>query len=226
MKLGLFISGTDTHIGKTVVSSLITSALKTHGMPCGYFKPVQSGTDFDTHTVKTLANLKLEEVRAPLYSFPEAIAPSEAAQLNKIEIQTSFIKEVWRSFSERHWIVEGAGGLLSPLSPQATNRDLITTLGLPMLLVTSSRLGTINHTLLTLEAAQSKSIPIKGLVIVGDENPKLENSLRQFTEVPILVRIPELPSLNAETVQTEGARLFSKSMLGNLFPALPGGLDD
>ncbi|MEO5970723.1 MAG: dethiobiotin synthase [Bdellovibrionia bacterium] len=219
MKKGIFVTGTDTDIGKTFVSSLLVSSLKANGRTAGYFKPVQTGTETyfaDSQTVASLSTLSPEEQTSSVYCYPQPMAPSRAASLNGEEIRLDRILQHWNALAPRTWIVEGAGGLLVPLNSTQTMRDLIVALDLNTVLVTSTRLGTINHTLLTLEAAAAQGINISGLVLVGLPDPGLEESLRDFTAAPILAQIPWLPEITSSAVKTSCSHYFPAATLNQI----------
>ena len=108
-KSGIFISGTDTDIGKTVVSSLLVSSLNTHGICTGYFKPLQTGEESDTGRVSELSGIPEQRFAQPAYHFPQPLAGNRAARAAGKQIQLDFIVEHWRQLDERAWVVEGAG---------------------------------------------------------------------------------------------------------------------
>lgn len=217
MKLGLFVSGTDTGVGKTIVSSLMLSALKSLAVRTGYFKPIQTGTDLDTPRVAELTEIPLSKFPNPVYSLAMPAAPSRAASAEGIQIQLDLILKAWNELDDRAWVVEGAGGLLVPLNQKQTIRDLIQILGLRLLLVASTRLGTLNHTLLTIEAARTRGIEVRGIVLVGDEDPGLEKALSSWTEIPILTRIPQAADLSPTWIQENGPKYFSSANLKWLY---------
>jgi dethiobiotin synthase len=220
-KAGIFITGTDTHVGKTVVSSLIVSALLQAEMPAGYFKPVQTGTDLDCETVRVLGeaghaqtNLIIEN---PVYAFPEPISPNRAALKNQCDISIDSIRKRWDELPDRTWVVEGAGGLLVPLNSRQSIRDLIVALEIPMILVASTRLGTINHTLLSLECASRSRIKVLGMILVGDEDLGLADQFRGLADVPVLAEIPTLHQLSASVVSQVAVDKFPLSKLQEWF---------
>lgn len=227
MKLGIFVTGTNTEIGKTTVSALIFSALRAHSIRAGYFKPIQTGTDSDTETVAKLTGLysthatPLHPFPDPVYSFPDPKDPWRASQMQGLrtgpEIQIDRIVDRWNQLDHRAWIVEGAGGLLVPLNSRQTVRDLIKALELRVLVVASTQLGTINHTLLTLEAAQSVGLKVCGIVLVGQEDPGLQNVFASFTQVPVLTHVPALFGIDRKQVVKAGPELFSLATLQALY---------
>jgi dethiobiotin synthase len=210
---GLFVTGTDTGVGKTLTCALLLSALRARGVDAGYFKPVQTGDDDDTRTVVDLSGAPNEAFARPVYSFRLPAAPSRAARAEGQSIELARIGRAFRALPERPWIVEGAGGLLVPLEDREPSRmltrDLVLELGLPLLIVSSTRLGTINHTLLTLESARRSGIEVLGLVLSGKEDPGLEETFAAFDPAPVLARVPALSDVTPAVVQALGRELFA-----------------
>ena len=217
MKLGIFVTATDTGIGKTIVSSLLLSSLRSYSIRAGYFKPIQTGLELDTARVAELTGMPEDKFPAPAYSFPEPLAPSRAAQIHDQCIQIDSILEQWKGLDDRAWIVEGVGGLMVPLNPKNTVLDLVHAMGLKVLLVASTRLGTINHTLLTAHAAKAAGVSIAGIILVGEEDPGLDSLLVEFTGVPVLGRIPFLSELSPSQIQEKGSQYFPFVALRALF---------
>lgn len=178
---GFFVTGTDTNIGKTVVSSILCLGLNGH-----YWKPVQTGSksDSDSETVRPWAKSVFNEA----YRFLEPLSPHTAAALENQEIIFEKILESTPQTNES-LIVEGAGGLLVPLNREKLMIDLISKLKLPAILVCRSALGTLNHTLLSLEALRARKIDIEGLIMVGDENAANKTSLEFYGKVPVIAEI-------------------------------------
>jgi dethiobiotin synthetase len=217
VKKGLFISGTDTGVGKTLISSLIVAGLKSCGMTVGYFKPVQTGSDLDTETVRSYSQLTDAEYSAPTYQLALPAAPSRAAQAEGVEIELARIQSHWAALDARNWVVEGAGGLLVPLRGRQTIRDLIRSLRLDLVLVASTRLGTLNHILLSLESAAAAEISTQGIILVGDEDPGLEKVIPEYTDIPILTRIPHFPVLSSSVIKQAGGQYFPRKLLERLY---------
>ena len=149
---GFFVTGTDTDVGKTLVSAW----LLTH-LDAWYWKPVQAGTlpETDSATVRRLAEVAPERILPEAYVLPEPTAPHEAARRAGIEISMA---KITPPVTDRLLVVEGAGGALVPLTDTAYVIDLATELHLPVILVARSTLGTINHTLLSLEAIRRRGV--------------------------------------------------------------------
>ena len=194
----IFIAGTDTGVGKTTVAGLLALALKGHGINVGVMKPCSAGDPPD-HLNDARQLMKMAGVDDPLdlvnpYHFSEPLAPGVAAERAGRTISFDHIKACSLELARRHdvMIVEGAGGLLVPLSGQKTVADLIGFLKLPVLLVGRSGLGTINHTLLSLEALKLRGIEIAGYLLsqtapvktlADDLNPA---TLQGLTKAPFL----------------------------------------
>jgi dethiobiotin synthase len=217
MKLGIFITGTDTGVGKTVLSSLLIASLHSYRIKTGYFKPVQTGTEEDTQTVANLTGMSKDKFPAPVYSFPEPISPNRAAALHQEEIQIDRIVQAWDRLDDRAWVVEGAGGLLVPLNQKQRMRDLVCALKLRLIIAARTQLGTINHTLLTVEAAQAAKIPIAGIVLIGPEDPGLGAVLTECSGVPILSKIPSFPFVSEGIIRDQALSLFPASKLGIIY---------
>ena len=187
MKRGVFVTGTSTGVGKTFVSALLLSELKNQG--ARYFKPVQSGDDSDTETVLRLTGLDPDHARHPIYSFKAPLSPNLAAQKEGAEISIQEILNEWGKLNSNFWIVEGAGGLLVPLNDHQTMRDLVKSLDLPLVVIASTELGTINHTLLTLEAARNAQIPVLGVILNtlpgSSKNSELSKTITEHSCVPV-----------------------------------------
>lgn len=216
-KRGIFVSGTDTGIGKTLVSSLLLAGLRAHQGEGNYFKPVQTGSDLDRDTVSQLNEVLLEGFPRPVYQFPEPISPHRAAALHDVEIRFDLISDSWRKLPPGHWIVEGAGGLLVPLNKTQLMRDLIAELQLPLLLVTSTRLGTLNHTLMSVEAARTRGLALKGLVLLGQKDPGLKEHLEFYTGLSVVAEVPYWQEISPQTIQSEGPKIFHSDLLRSLF---------
>jgi adenosylmethionine---8-amino-7-oxononanoate aminotransferase len=219
---GFFITGTDTGVGKTVVSALLMSCLKDH-LSVRYFKPLQTGAneDDDTLTVVQLAGLNSQQIYPPVYRFQAPLSPDRAAALEGREVS---LQKIINSFDEAlghrnekeglgasdFFIVEGAGGLEVPISTKEKISDLVRELRLPTILVASTRLGTINHTLLTVKRMQTLGLPLMGVILVGNEDRGLRE-LFQREGVRILFEIPHYEQLAEEWEYLRQA--FAKKIL-------------
>lgn len=193
----LFITGTDTGIGKTLVSAILTLGLR-----ATYWKPIQTGTEegTDTKWLKTATQLPQHHFFPETYAYKAPLSPHIAAEMEAeaIDIKRCTLPKLSQSTP---LIVEGAGGVLVPINSNALMVDLIAQIGLPALVVARSTLGTINHTLLTLEALRSRGIPIAGVVCNGPLNPENKLSIETYGRVRVLAEIPLLPSIDKTSLQ-------------------------
>lgn len=196
----LLVCGTDTDVGKTVVSALLVQGLGAH-----YWKPVQSGTDGggDTGRVQQLLGLPPERVWPEAYRLTAPVSPHWSAERDGISIDPARLA---LPAGDGPLVVETAGGLLVPLRRNWLQIEQIAVWGLPVLLVARSGLGTLNHTLLSLEALSRRSIPVLGLVLNGDPHPDNPRTLEALGGVPVLAELPPLDPLDREGLQRQWQR--------------------
>jgi dethiobiotin synthetase len=196
------IVGIHTGIGKTIVSAIMTEALQ-----ADYWKPVQAGNldATDTMEVRRLVSNPSGIFYKEAYLLQEPMSPHAAAEKEGIEID---IEKIKLPNAERRTIVETAGGLLSPITPNKTNLDLVVSLGLPVVLVSRNYLGSINHTMLTYEVLAKYEIEIKGIIFNGPANPASEEFILSNTGLAQLLSIQEEASFDKEKVK-HYARLLS-----------------
>jgi len=196
----LFVTGTGTDVGKTVVCGWLCAQM---GWP--YVKPVQTGArqGRDRDVIQDLANVP---IFPETYLYAEPVSPHLAAETQGPPIELDVLCQALALPSLPHLIVEGAGGVLVPLSPHHLMIHLIQKLQrptpLPILVVAPARLGTINHTLLTLEALASRALPILGVVLTGGatSSPHAE-AIQAHSGVPLLAHLPFLPTVSAEVLR-------------------------
>ncbi|MCR6632480.1 MAG: dethiobiotin synthase [Magnetospirillum sp.] len=189
---GVFVTGTDTDVGKTLVAAWLTQA-----WGADYWKPVQTGAA-DITDYGTVGRLVPGAVIHPsAYVFQAPLSPHEAARRERARIDLSALAP---PATERPLVVEGAGGAMVPLNEVALTVDFMERLGLPALVVARSSLGTINHTLLTLEVLRRRRIPILGVVMNGQRNPANRQAIEHFGGVPVLAEIQPLPAVTASVV--------------------------
>jgi len=196
------VTGTDTGVGKTVVSAALLRRFGSLGMR--YWKPIQTGTqqDDDTAEVRRLSACDADSILNVGVRLPLPVSPHLAAKLDGSLIDIESITAVAEAQpGGEGWIVEGAGGVLVPLNEEDLLIDLIRRLELPTLIVSRSTLGTINHTLLTIEALGHRAIPIAGVVMVGALNTENRLAIERYGRVRV---VGELPVLNPLTVETLG----------------------
>jgi dethiobiotin synthase len=196
---GFFVTGTDTDVGKTVVSAWLLSHLGARNLEARYWKPVQAGLEPETDaaTVGRLARIPGEHILPEAYLLPEGIAPHESARRAGISIDMAkFEAPATGGFL----VVEGAGGMLVPLTDDSFVIDLAALLHLPVILVARSTLGTINHTLLSLEALRRRGLPLAGIVINGPETPHNRAAIERYGHAEVIAEIPWLDAVNRDTL--------------------------
>ena len=200
----MFITGTDTGIGKTVVSAMLTLGLKAE-----YWKPVQSGLTerTDTDTVKYLTGLPDSHFHKETYRLNEPLSPHASAAIDGVEISINNFK-LPDIKPENHLIIEGAGGLMVPLNDEAMIIDLIKQLDIPVLLVSRSSLGTLNHTFLSLDQLRRYDIDVLGVIMSGPLNLSNRKAIEKYGEVPVLGELPQLDLLQPELLKQEFDRIF------------------
>jgi len=198
-----FVTGIDTNIGKTVVAAILVEALN-----ADYWKPIQSGDLHytDTDKVKELVNEK-SILYPETYRLNNPLSPHASAKLDNISISLDSFQ---LPKTNNNLIVEGAGGLLVPINEDGSYlSDIIVKLGMEVILVSKNYLGSINHTLLSIEYLKSKSISIKGIIIVGEKNESSESIITKNTEVNILHRVPMAESVTREFIKEQAELLKS-----------------
>ena len=192
---GFFVTGTDTNVGKTVAATWLTLHLKGE-----YWKPVQCGDlkyGGDTRTVQNLTAFPPNRIHKPAYEFKAPLSPHEAAHREGKSIDLAKIK---MPHTERPLIVEGAGGLMVPLNKEELMIDLIYDIGFPVILVARSTLGTINHTLLSLELLRARGIPVLGIIMNGPKSIHNRQALFEYGDIPILAEIDKLFEVKREAL--------------------------
>jgi dethiobiotin synthetase len=211
----IVVTGTDTGIGKTVFAAGLTRFLD--GV---YFKPVQAGLEgeTDTEVVQRLSELPAFRMLPEVWKLTTPASPHLAAERDGVLIDP---RRLALPILDRPLIVEGAGGLMVPLTRDALYIDVFATWRAPVVLCTRTSLGTLNHTLLSLVALQRRGIPILGIALIGDAHEDNERTLREMGRVPILGRLPHLSPLTPQGLKAAFERCFdresftSASGLGN-----------
>lgn len=197
------IVGTDTDVGKTVFAAALVNALNGY-----YWKPIQSGLDggTDTDCVRALTTLTNNRFVPEAYRLHTPASPHYAAEIDGIRIDISKLdpKDLPTPL-----VIETAGGLLVPLTRDTLQIEVVAAWQLPVVLVASTRLGTINHALLSIEALRKRQIPIIGIAFVGPENADSQHTICDFGNVAMLGRLPRLDTLNAKTLSTAFAENFN-----------------
>jgi malonyl-CoA O-methyltransferase len=199
---GVFVTGTDTGVGKTLVSAVLARA-----WDADYWKPVQTGLAQeagDIATVARLAGLGPERLHPPRHAYAAPLSPHAAAALEGAHVALGDFRLPVR---DRPLVVEGAGGVLVPLNERELMIDLIARLGLPAVVVARSTLGTINHSLLTLEALRARGAAVLGVVLNGPPSPGNRAAIEGFGRVRVLAEIPPLAEADASAVEGLAAGL-------------------
>ncbi len=193
----IFVTGTSTDIGKTVVSGVLVAGLRAH-----YWKPVQTGLieGTDTDWIRRHTAIPESRIHRETYSLQQPLSPHAAAVLEEVEIKLDAFAIPDVPVDE-FLVVEGAGGIMVPLNRQHYMLDLIKSLDIPVLLVADSQLGTINHTLLSLLQLRRCGIAIVGVVMNGPKNQGNREALEFYGEAPILAEIEQLTDLNPASLE-------------------------
>ncbi len=192
MQDSYFVTGIHTDAGKTVASAFLTLTLGAE-----YWKPIQAGDlDFgDTERVKRYTGLPDDRFHTPRFGLRTPASPHYAARLEGTTMRCSdFLTP--RTCAPRPLIIEGAGGILVPINEEQTVADLIVHLGVPAILVSRHYLGSINHTLLSINYLKTRGIPLAGLVYSGGESPQTVRIVEDLTGVAPLAELPEMPELS------------------------------
>jgi dethiobiotin synthase len=187
-----FITGTDTGVGKTITSALLCAALGAI-----YWKPIQTGTreGTDTNAVIRLAEIPRDRTILETYRFAPPVSPHLAARRARVRIVLRRIRLPYVADRES-LIVEGAGGVLVPINSGQLMADLMKQLGLPVLLVARTSLGTINHTLLSLAALRAAKLRVSGVIMVGKENRENRKAIEKYGDVRLVGWIPLLKKID------------------------------
>jgi dethiobiotin synthetase len=188
------VTGTGTGAGKTVFSAALAGALRAN-----YWKPVQSGLEgeTDSQAVRRLSGLSQERIIPEAYRLALPASPHIAAAREGVRIDA---ERLTLPKSASPLVIEGAGGLMVPLSADLLQIDLFASWGLPVILCALTSLGTINHTLLSIEALARRSIKLHGVVFTGDRNAEVESTILKLGEVRRLGGLPALDPLNASSL--------------------------
>lgn len=201
----LFITGIGTDVGKTIASAIITEALE-----ADYWKPIQAGdlNTSDSHKIEAYISNKRTVIHANSYALNTPASPHFAAELDQITIAMEHIQEPQ---TQNHLVVEGAGGVFVPLNDTDCVIDLIQP-DYKVIVVSRHYLGSINHTLLTIEALKNRNLAIAGIVFNGDENKATESIILSKTGLQCLGRIANEPYFDKNVIR-EYAELFQEKIL-------------
>ncbi len=201
----LFITGIGTDVGKTITSAIITEALQ-----ADYWKPIQAGDleNSDSHKIKCFLSNEKTVIHPNSYALNTPASPHLAAELDGIVID---LKKITEPKTENHLVVEGAGGVFVPLNSNDCVIDLIQP-DYKVIVVSRHYLGSINHTLLTIEALQNRKIAIAGIIFSGDENKASEEIILNKTAIKCIGRIEQEPYFDKNVIK-EYADLFREQLL-------------
>ncbi|MBZ5675739.1 MAG: dethiobiotin synthase [Acidobacteriia bacterium] len=199
---GLFVTGTDTGVGKTVLSA----ALMLRYPEARYWKPIQTGPDDDTAEARRLSGGQVVDEGIRL---PDPVSPHLAAQRVEMSID---LEALVRPVRTTPVIVEGAGGVLVPVNDSQTMADLMVLLGLPVIVAARSTLGTINHTLLTIEALRARALQVAGVVMIGYGNADNRAAIEHYGNVAVIAEMPLFDPLTPESLRA-WAQTLPKDLL-------------
>jgi len=193
----LGVVGIGTDIGKTLVSSILV-----RGLNYAYWKPIQAGVhpETDTQAVKRLTELQDDHFIPETYVLPEPLSPHASAAIAGIEIEVSKLQLPIIPAKCNGVLIEGAGGLMVPITSAFLFSDLFQQWQVPVVLVSRNYLGSINHTLLSAEHLKHKNIPVKGIIFNGVENPSSEKVIEKYTGFKVLGRIPEVEKITPQWI--------------------------
>ena len=191
----LFVTGIGTNVGKTVISAILTQKLQ-----ADYWKPIQAGdlNNTDSMKVSQWVDNTISTIHPEAYRLTQPMSPHTAAERDGININ---LKDIISAETTRNLIIEGAGGLMVPLNKNDLVVDMISHFQAEAVLVSRHYLGSINHTILSIEALRSRNIPITGIIFNGDDNRDTESIIKSVCAVPILGRIPDIDNLNQHSIK-------------------------
>lgn len=191
----LFISGIGTDVGKTIISAILVEKLQ-----ADYWKPIQTGanTDSDTRTVKNLISNKQSHFFKESISLTKPVSPHEAAALEGVSISPD---QLILPATSNNLIIEGAGGLMVPCNETLMMADLVTYFGAELILVCRHYLGSINHTLLSLELIKARQLNLRGIIFSGEQNLASASFILDYSGAKNLGYVPTLANINASTIK-------------------------
>jgi len=206
----IFITGIGTGIGKTIASAIITEALQ-----ADYWKPVQCGFDegTDTEQVRRLISNKKSVIHPEAFRLKMPASPHAAAAAENISLR---ISDIIVPETSNHLVIEGAGGLMVPLNESELMIDLIQSVKADVIVVIKQYLGSINHSILTLQALQQKNIPVLGVILNGAPNKESERAIFSFCKHPVIGRIEEEKVFTSEIIKRYADEFQSSAALKSL----------
>jgi dethiobiotin synthase len=218
---GLFVTGTDTGVGKTMVSAALMHRLRRHS--CRYWKPVETGIeqDDDTVTVARLSGAAPGQFLRDGVRLPRPLSPHLAAKLHGAHISLDDLDFLARRQPEGPWIVEGAGGVLVPLNETDLMVDLMRRLAMPVVIAARSSLGTINHTLLTIAALRHRAVAIAGVVMVGERNDDNRAAIEHYGGVTVVGQLAWLDPVTPEALAAQADALDAEHHFERILGVAP-----
>jgi dethiobiotin synthetase len=196
-----FVTGIGTGIGKTIVSSILTEKLQ-----ADYWKPIQSGDleISDSLFVGNLISNTKTLIHPERYRLGQPLSPHLSAKIDGVHITTDSIK---KPITDNSLIIEGAGGLMVPLNDKELICDLIKSLDAKVIVVSQNYLGSINHTLLTLEVLKANKISVEGLIFNGPANAETEDYIQNYSGVKVIGKVPFMSRIDKEHIITAGQHI-------------------
>ena len=196
-----FVTGIGTEIGKTISSAVLVEKLK-----ADYWKPIQAGDldNSDTLKVQNFISNAISKFHPEIYRSSQPFSPHYAAELDGVAID---LYKIIIPQTNNSLIIEGAGGLMVPINRKDLMIDLIQKLDVEVILISKNYLGSINHTLLSVEALKSRNIYVKGIIFNGVKNEASESIILERTQLNYLGRVPEMENINKLTVKSSGDSL-------------------
>ncbi|MFT6828227.1 MAG: dethiobiotin synthetase [Roseivirga sp.] len=191
--MNYFVTAIGTDSGKTLISAILTEALK-----ADYWKPIQSGQPRDTDAVKELVSNDITRFHPETHLFKIPVSPHAAAKYEHLTIQ---LDDFVLPETTNEIVIEGAGGILVPINDNDFVIDVAKELGCPVILVANLYLGSINHTLLTVDYLKRNQIPVKGIIFNGEPNIESETIIEKHSGFKVLLRLPKLSMINKEIIK-------------------------
>ena len=215
MPIQFIVAGIGTEIGKTVASAVLVEALQ-----ADYWKPVQAGelTNSDTDMVRRLISNAQSTFHLEAYRLTQPLSPHAAAEIDNVTIE---LNKLSVPATKNALVIELAGGLMVPLNRQLLNIDFVRQTGLPVVLVSRNYLGSINHTLLSVEACRSRDIPLLGILFNGPTVPATESFLLTYTGLPCIGRIEQQDVLTKAVIKKQATLIQRDLILKNALTQTP-----
>lgn len=222
---GIFVTGTDTGVGKTVAAGAVAAFLRRRGVDVGVMKPISAGGISDSAFLKQCAAVEdsLELITPVCLRFP--LAPFVAAKLEGRKIDFQKIARCFKELKRKHdfLVVEGVGGMEVPLTEKIAVADMAKRFGFPLVMVARLQLGTINHTVLSLHAARRRALPVRGVLFNETRPAAAQKGLAEKTNPSVIAQLGKVPVLGVLPFQPKVD--VDRGMSGYVFPQLARGID-